>query len=317
MSNLTFQKLWRISIGQYNEGVFSPLFIMTEHKFAADIRASAGETSSSETPPVTMIQLFNIGYERTSIVSGSPNLYIKIEAGYLFSGDTRNTFDSLPMVYLGFIHFSRTFQDGVDVITEVHCTPAQDKLARARINKEFNKGTFAKDIFKALAASADMPIVLNYKNKDKDKLKTSKTVEGATAGKLTEWCHRYKLHSYVEKGIIYVVDKEVSTKGEFIHEIPLTRIKGVAELSIDISQVLKESTTPSPDIELTTFLYPEINLRDVVIVEVPDYTTPPEVGKVNVVKQQFVITSYSHKLDSGSSSTWDTHITAKGEQSAS
>jgi len=317
-SHLTFQKLWKVSVGQYNDGVFTTLFSTHEHKFTANIDCEATSASNTEAPQVSSISLYNLGYERIALLSGGYTLYVKIEAGFLYSGTTRNTVDALPMVYLGFIHYSYTSSDGVDVITELHCTPAFDKLARATINKEFNKGSFAKDIFLEIGRKAGIPVILNYKARDTEKLKTSKTVEGTAAAKLSEWCRKYKLKSYVDKGTLYVVDIEVKVVGALRHFIPLELQLGSAELSIDNSKILKKGVKPSPDINFNTFLYSQININDVVNVELIDYSKAPvEVGKESItrIQQEFVVTGYSHILDSGSGGSWETRIRGTGDQS--
>ena len=313
-----FQKAWWVRLGQLSSsGGFTESFSTNTLDFDAVIDASAESSSGSETPQVSIIKLYNVGRDVITMVGGNYQLYIKIEAGYVFKeGKVSESLPNLPEIYLGFIHYSRTYSEGVDVVTEFHCTPAFDKLATARISKQFNKGTFKKDVFVALASAAGLALKMDYKNRDTEKLKTAKTIEGGVSQKLTEWCNQTDTINYVEKGILYILDKDTKVQGKLIHNIPLSLIKGVVNLSVDVSKVIKEGAKRAPDVEFTTFLYPAINLRDVVNVKIPDYTKPPTKTSepVPYVEQQFVVTSYTHSLQSQGTGGWETRISGKGEQ---
>lgn len=314
-----FQKAWWVRLGQLDSsGGFIESFSTNTLDFAAEIDASAESSSGSETPQISLIKIYNVGKDVITMVGGNYQLYIKVEAGYVFKdGKIQENLTQLPEIYLGFIHYSRTYSEGVDVITEFHCTPAFDKLATARINKQFNKGTFKKDVFTALASAAGLSLKMDYKNRDSDKLKTAKTIEGGVSQKLTEWCNQTNTVNYVEKGVLYILDEDTKVQGKFVHKIPLSLIKGTVSLSVDVAQVIKKGANRTPDAELTTFLYPAINLRDVIDVQVPDYTKPIDEKNptaVPFVTQQFVVTSYTHSLESQGAGAWETRISGKGEQ---
>lgn len=316
--SVTFQKMWKISVGEGDGEDFTPSFEITRHNFTASIQAEGKSTSSSETPPITTISLYNIGHELISTLSSNYNLYIKVQAGYLYSGsyNVATTYASLPIVFTGFVHYTETTRKGVDVVTTVHCTPAFDKLSKATINKAYAKGDLVNQIFKDLANSAKgLNLQLNFKEKDTLTLKSKKTVEGLSSVKLTELCHKWKLRSYIEDNTLYIVDKDAKVKkGGTVHKIPLQRVKGVIETSTDLAQVIKERSEAVPEVSFTTFLYPSIRLYDGVKVQIPDYSNTAEAGKpINTIEQEFVVMEYSHELDSGDGGTWETRIKGKGE----
>lgn len=316
--SFTFQKMWKIAVGQFDGGVFTPSFELTKHDFVAKIDAEGKGNSCSETPPISTISLYNVGHEIISILTSDSTLYVKLSAGYLFAGSSiQTTYESLPEVYTGYIHYSETKHQNVDVVTTLHCTPAFDKLSKARINKSYAKGTLASQIFTDIANSAEgMTVVLDYKVKDSQKLKSKKTVEGISSIKLTEFCNKWELRSYVEKNVLYIVDKDAKVKsGGTMHVIPLSRVKGVVELSMDVAQIIKDKSKVVPEISFTTFLYPEITLYDGVRVDIPNYGVPVKAGEaIATTQQDFVIMEYSHELDSSTGGSWETRISGKGEQ---
>lgn len=311
---LTFQKLWKVQVGQFLEGGFTPLFELTRERFKASIKAEVQSKASGEVPQVSKVRLYNLGYDQIEALSNATNTHIQIDAGYVYQEGSINTVDTLPTIYIGKIIHSRTFQQAADVITEVSCVPNYSASSNARCNKVFRKGASVLSIFRYLASTMSLPLEYNSTKLDNLTLRVNKTVEGASAKKMTEWCDIYKLRWVTERNRILLVDKEVQTKANFDHKIPLSLIKGEAETSIDLRKTLKEGTEPVINFNITTFLYSKIRLGDTVVVETVDYSVPRQVGNKKVIEQGFVVDSYTHVMDSHEGNQWDTVITGKGEQ---
>ena len=308
----TFQKLWKIQVGQFLEGGFTPIYELTEERFKASIRAEVKSAKSGETPQTSKIQLYNIGYERVASLSDAENTHIQIDAGYLIEEGKYNTVDTLPTIYIGKIVHSYTYQLGQDVVTELTCIPNYTESAKGVANKVFNEGVSVKDVFTYLASTMSLPLELKSKKLEKPKLIIKTTVEGTSAKKMSEWCDKYDLRWVTDKNRILVVDKEVEITTIADHQIPLRLVKGQVQTSVDLKKALKEKTKPVINYNFTTFLFAKIDLADVVEVDLVDYTVYSEVGNKNVYTQSLVVEAYQHVMDSHEGTKWDTIITGKG-----
>lgn len=241
-------------------------------------------------------------------------MYVEVRAGYLYDGDQVFTTDDLPIVYLGSVIFSNTTRTSTDLMTTFACTAFNDRAAQAKANRQFTAGAKVKEVFNYLAKTVQMPIRHDWIKQEDLVILKDRIVEGATMSIVNDWCERYDLRMVTDKGVIKIIDKAVRHVSSLRHTIPLSRIKGYPSLAVDLSKVLKEKTTPVPDVTLETFLYPLISLNDSMLVELIDFSSPQIVGEYAIETQEFIVTSYTHKLDSHAVGSWETTITGKGSQ---
>lgn len=314
MAGITFQKLYKITVGQLlSDGSIRPLVILTENRFTARIRETAKQ-GTAKTPVVNTINIYNLPPDVITTLSNPFNFYIQIQAGYLYDEGSVNTHDDLPVVYLGSIITTNTNRSTVDVVTTLQCTPFNDRAAKAKSNRTFTAGTSVKAVFNYLATTLTLPVQHYWSAQNTTFLQKDRIVEGSTLSVINDWCERYNLRMVTDKGVIKIIDKAVKHASSFRHKIPLDRIKGYPSTTIDASKVLKEGTTPVSDVSFKTFLFPRVSLNDSVSIDLIDYTAPQVLGKYKVSPQDFIVNSYTHAMDSHEGNVWDTTITGKGEQ---
>lgn len=328
MSNFTFQKLWKLTFGQYINGVFTEVFNLTEHRFSADINFTSKSTAGSETANMSTISLYNIGYEFIGILSKYEKLAVEVKAGYLYNNGTKISRNNLPVVYLGDIVSTSNKIHGTDVVTTLKATPALNKFTKTVSNFTYKTNATYKDVLDRLASDANIPIVYKIPNENTssstlntsihqatipekfyEKLKVSTTVEGSTVSKISEWCYKVGLKSYIEDETLYIIPANSKVSSSKVHFISAGMTKGIAEVSKDITKTSREQEDSSPTVKVETFLYPYVKLSETVEVEITDFTKDQNKTK-SFIKEIFTIQQYSHKMDSHGAS-WTTYIEGK------
>lgn len=312
-----FQRAYKLTLGQFNTSdTFNVITEITDLRFTATINVTA-KNGTTVTPEVTTVNLFNLSPELIQSLTGTENLYIEIKAGYRLENNQFVDLNDLPIVYFGSIVYIQTMNRQTDLVTTLQCTPMHGKSTAAKANRIFTTGTPVREVFNYLANTMNASIVHEWEDADTLILKKDKTVVGSSTKIMQDWAERYNLRACNEKSsVIKIIDKAVRNTGKLLHQIPLSRTKGYPSVSVDVSKVLKEKTTNTPNVKLDTFLYSNISLNDTVRVELIDYTVPQVLGQYQTNTQDFIVNRYSHRLDSheGGSNLWTTTIEGKGAQ---
>lgn len=314
---VTFQRAYKITLGQFNTSdSFNVLMEVTELRFSALVSITA-KNSTVLTPDVSTVRIFNLSPEQIEKLTGADDLYIEIKAGYKYANGSFVPLDDLPIVYFGSVIFIEPKNNQLDLVTTFQCTPMHGKGSSAKANRIFTKGSPVKDVFDYLASTMNSTISHEWEARDVTFLKGTKSLSGSSTKLMEDWGERFNLRvCHGSSGIIKIIDKAVKDTGRALHEVPLTTSKGYPSVSVDVSKVLKEKTSNTPNVKLNTFLYPTIDINDTVRVELIDYTVPQIVGEYVTTTQDFIVNRILHKMDSheGGSQSWNTSIEGKGAQ---
>jgi len=315
--SVTFQKAYKLTLGQFNTtDTFNVLTTIEQLRFTANISVTA-KNGTTITPEVSTIKIFNLPPETISTLTSSDDLYLEVKAGYLYENGKFNATEDLPIVYFGSVVFIQTQNNALDLITTFHCTPMHGKGSRAKANRVFTKGTKVREVFDYLAETMNSAIAHDWEKVGDLILEGDKTLTGGSAKLIQDWAERFQLRvCHESSSVLRIIDKSVRDTGKQLHEIPLSNAKGYPEIVLDVSKVLKEGTTKTPDINVNTFLFPKIEINDTIRVELIDYTVPQVLGEYQTNYQDFIVNQYTHMLDSheGGSNSWTTSIQGKGAQ---
>lgn len=313
--NSMFERSYKLTFGQYDakKGHLLPEFSTSQLRIKAQITVVA----DAKKEMASTIQIYNLGAESISTLEQASSLYIKVQAGYMYDGlsPTPTLPDELPVIFLGSVLQVNTVREGADYVTNITSSALYNLRTKAVCNRSFNRGASLEEVIQYLASTIPCGVRLAYENRGKIKLIEKKTFEGSTLPVLSNLCRKYNLRHFTEHNTLNVFDAEMKNHDVVKHVIPLSRIKGDVQTTINLRKVMQKGVAAATTIKFTTFLYSNLAMQDKIKVKLRDYSRNPSGdGQIPTKDVEVSITKLTYLLDSHDGNTWDTIIEGKGNQ---
>ncbi len=334
-SSFIFERQYQILVGVKSGSSFDIVAVIEpEHHIELSVREEIPNEGSSLSP--CEINLYNIGRENIQAFSRK-GLTVVVKAGYRYDQGLTNVPDSGSVVYEGDIIDVYHQNTGVDVVSTLVCQEGHHSAIQAVLSKPitFDAGYSILDAFKDVLEKTPYTYHINFEGKDELKFKKGYTAQGQIIKVLDEMCRKFSaaLNAKVNppkkgqpsvtvsktrlitwmfhRGQILVLNRRplASETGVWSHNIPRSRIKDIIDIGYDEKVATAQTNnTGIKQIEIKTFLLPEVSIGDNIVIESlgSTYYDNPELSG----NTEFAVIGIQTELqyDGGK---WDTIITGR------